>query len=44
MAMDPNGFPFSRSMDGGRLCSDCNVLEAKIDIVFANGTRADIAN
>jgi hypothetical protein len=43
LAMDPNGFPFTRTMDGG-FCQDCTVLAAKIDIVFENGTRADIAN
>jgi hypothetical protein len=43
LAMDPNGFPFSRAIDGG-FCQDCTVLGAKVDIVFENGTRADIAN
>jgi hypothetical protein len=43
IAMDPNGFPFTRTMDGG-FCTDCTVLAAKVDIVFENGTRADIAN
>jgi hypothetical protein len=43
IAMDPNGFPFSRIIDGG-LCSDCTVLGAQVDVVFENGTRADIAN
>ncbi|KAF2403692.1 hypothetical protein EJ06DRAFT_288207 [Trichodelitschia bisporula] len=43
LAMDPNGTPFSRTLDGG-VCTDCTVLAAAIDIVFANGSRADIAN
>jgi hypothetical protein len=43
IAMDPNVFPFSRTMYGG-ICSDCTVLGAKTDIVFEDETRADIIN
>jgi hypothetical protein len=41
--MDPDGFPFGKTLDGG-LCTDCTMLAGKADVVFENGTRADIAN
>jgi hypothetical protein len=40
--MDPAGFPFARKLEPNKLCSDCTVLAGKLDIVFANGSRADI--
>jgi hypothetical protein len=43
LAMDPDGFPFAKTLDGG-LCTDCTMLAGKADVVFENGTRADIAN
>ncbi|KAF2669196.1 hypothetical protein BT63DRAFT_253692 [Microthyrium microscopicum] len=42
-AMDPNGTPFNQPTTGG-YCTDCTVLAAAMDIVFENGTRADIAS
>jgi hypothetical protein len=42
-AMDPDGFAFGKQLDGG-FCTNCTVLAAKADVVFENGTRADIAN
>jgi hypothetical protein len=41
--MDPNGFPFGKQLDGG-ICTNCTVLAAKADVVFANGTRADVSS
>jgi hypothetical protein len=41
--MDPDGFAFAKQLEGG-FCTDCTLLGAKVDIVFENGTRADIAN
>jgi hypothetical protein len=43
LSMDPNGTPFSMMANAG-YCTDCTVLAAQVDIVFENGTRADIAN
>jgi hypothetical protein len=43
LAMDPNGTPFSMMANSG-YCTDCTVLAAQVDIVFGNGTRADIVN
>jgi hypothetical protein len=41
--MDPNGISFVRNVEGG-ICADCTVLTTKADVVFANGTRADISS
>jgi hypothetical protein len=41
--MDPNGTPFSMMVNSG-YCTDCTVLAAQVDVVFENGTRADIVN
>jgi hypothetical protein len=41
--MDPNGISFVRNVNGG-ICTDCTVLATKADVVFANGTRADISS
>jgi hypothetical protein len=43
LRMDPNGTPFSLMANSG-YCTDCTVLAAQVDIVFENGTRADIVN
>jgi hypothetical protein len=43
LKMDPNGTPFSMMANSG-FCTDCTVLAAQVDIVFDNGTRADIVN
>jgi hypothetical protein len=40
---DPNGTPFSMMANSG-YCTDCTVLAAQVDVVFENGTRADIVN
>lgn len=42
-SMDPEGFNFIHQAKEG-VCRDCSVLASKIDIVFENGTRADIAS
>lgn len=42
-AMDPDGFAFGRQLEGG-FCTDCTILAGKVDVVFENGTRADVAN
>jgi hypothetical protein len=41
--MDPNGISFIKNIEGG-FCKDCTVLTAKADVVFENGTRADISS
>jgi hypothetical protein len=41
-AMDPDGFAFGKQLDG--LPTDVTVLAGKADVVFENGTRADIAD
>jgi hypothetical protein len=41
--MDPNGFNVMHTIDGG-LCRNCTVLGVKMDVVFENGTRADISS
>jgi hypothetical protein len=41
--MDPNGTPVNQLLDGG-FCTDCTILAGQVDVVFENGTRADIAN
>jgi hypothetical protein len=42
-SMDPNGFNVMHTVDGG-LCKDCTVLSVKMDVVFENGTRAEVSN
>jgi hypothetical protein len=42
-AMDPDGFAFGRQLEGG-FCTDCTILAGKVDVVFENGTRADISD
>ena len=41
--MDPNGFSQMRVLSDGALCTNCTVLAGKMDIIFENGTRADIS-
>jgi hypothetical protein len=41
--MDPNGFSQMRVLKDGVMCSNCTVLAGKMDVVFENGTRADIS-
>jgi hypothetical protein len=41
--MDPNGFSQMRVLSDGALCTNCTVLAGKMDVVFDNGTRADIS-
>jgi hypothetical protein len=40
--MDPNGFSTMRILADGAMCTNCTVLTGKMDVVFENGTRADI--
>jgi hypothetical protein len=40
--MDPNGYSVAGTLAEG-ICKDCTVLAGKTDIVFANGTRADLS-
>lgn len=42
-AMDPDGFAFVGQLAEG-VCDDCTVLSGKFDLVFENGTHANIAN
>lgn len=41
--MDPNGIGLVKRLSTG-FCKDCTVLSGKVDVVFANGTRAGINN
>ena len=41
--MDPNGFSQMRVLSDGAMCTNCTVLAGKMDVVFENGTRADIS-
>jgi hypothetical protein len=41
--MDPNGFSTMRILSNDSFCQDCTVLAGKLDVVFENGTRADIS-
>lgn len=38
--MDPNGYSVVGSMSN--ICKGCTVLAGKVDVVFENGTRADL--
>jgi hypothetical protein len=40
---DPNGWTSHRTWRASDLCQDCSVLSVKSDIVYENGTRADIS-
>lgn len=42
-AMDPEGFNFMHQTREG-MCKDCTVLAVKMDVVFENGTRADVSS
>jgi hypothetical protein len=42
-AMDPNGFSQMRVLSDGAMCTNCTVLAGKMDVIFENGTRADIS-
>jgi hypothetical protein len=42
-SQDPHGWTSHRSFKGSELCQDCTVLSVKSDIVYENGTRADIS-
>jgi hypothetical protein len=41
--MDPNGFGLVKRLSTG-MCKDCTVLSGKTDVVFENGTRADLSS
>jgi hypothetical protein len=41
--MDPDGFNVMNTVKG-EICKDCTVLAVKIDVVFENGTRADVSS
>lgn len=41
--MDPNGIGLVKRLNTG-FCKDCTVLSGKVDVVFANGTKAGISN
>lgn len=41
--MDPDGFNIMRLVEDG-VCRDCTVLGVKLDVVFENGTRADVSS
>ena len=41
--MDPNGFSQMRVLSEGAMCTNCTVLAGNIDVIFENGTRADIS-
>lgn len=41
--MDPDGFNVMNTIKGD-ICQDCTVLAVKIDVVFENGTRADVSS
>lgn len=41
--MDPNGMGLVKRLSTG-FCKDCTVLAGKVDVVFANGTKAGINN
>jgi hypothetical protein len=41
---DPSGWTSHRTFKGSDLCRDCTVLSVKSDLVFENGTRADISH
>jgi hypothetical protein len=40
---DPNGWTSHRTFKASELCHGCTVLSVKSDIVYENGTRADIS-
>jgi hypothetical protein len=40
--MDPNGFSAFRMLQDS-ICKDCTVLAGKMDVIFANGTRAGLS-
>jgi hypothetical protein len=42
-AMDPSGFNFMHQTREG-VCKNCTVLAVKMDVVFENGTRADVGS
>jgi hypothetical protein len=41
---DPNGWTTHRTFKGSEVCQNCTVLSARSDVVFENGTRADISH
>jgi len=42
-SMDPEGYNFIHQAKEG-VCKDCTVLASKIDVVFENGSRADVSS
>jgi hypothetical protein len=42
-SMDPDSFNVMHTVADG-LCKDCTVLGTKMDVVFENGTRADVSS
>jgi hypothetical protein len=40
---DPNGWSLQRTFKAKDLCQGCTVISTKADVVFENGTRADIS-
>jgi hypothetical protein len=41
-AMDPDGYSIMHQIKDG-ICKNCTVLAVKMDVVFDNGTRADVS-
>jgi hypothetical protein len=42
-SMDPNGFTTMRILSDDTMCKNCTVLAGRMDVVFENGTRADVS-
>jgi hypothetical protein len=42
-SMDPDSFNVMHTVADG-LCKDCTVLGTKMDVIFENGTRADVSS
>jgi hypothetical protein len=40
---DPNGWTSHRTFKGSEICQSCTILSVKSDMVFEDGTRADIS-
>jgi hypothetical protein len=43
-AQDPNGWTEYRTYKASEICTNCTVLSIKADIVYENGTRADVSH
>jgi hypothetical protein len=44
VTLDPNGLNVISTYKADAICTDCTVLAAKTDLVYANGTRADTSH